>query len=272
MGLRTPPAPQEPLPEFEQARRKIASRSAADAEGQQNAISRRYAAMGNLNSGSYIKQQGLAADNAARTREDALSDVTAQESAAQRQINEAQQARDFAAGEAEKQRLYGTKEREGSQGFSAGQSQLQRDFQGKQFDQTFAEEKRSRGVQEGLAFDEFNRDNKALDFQKAQVLQAAGNGDAIGKYLDQIDAGAFGGSNKLATGSPASLSASPQPTIGTNAQNPALALDMQNYDKFVAIGLNTPPILKKQYFDNLSKFGINSTTIDAIKRRLNYKG
>ncbi len=259
MGLRTPPAPPQPLPEFENMRRKVASRTDADAQGQQDALKRRFASMGNLNSGAAIKTQQLATTDAARVREDALSDVNAQEAAAQRQIADAQTQRDFASSEAEKQRAYGTAEREGSQGFSSGQAQIQRDFQKGQFDQTFAEDVRRAGVTEAMAGKEFNRDSDYLKRNWATAIMQSGDPGAVQRILEQIDSGAYGELGDFS-------GSTPQPQVGGSmaARGDPTAVDTNAIQMWTQNQRGNPDQVAKM----ASAKGANAATVDAIRRRL----
>jgi len=172
MGLRAPQAPQvaqvakTPLPEFQAQRKKVEQRINADTQGQQDAMSRRFAAQGMLNSGAAIKNQGLVANQAAQNREDALAQVDAAEIGEQQRRQEVVDSRDFAANES---RL--------GRDFAAGESKLGRDFQGsesaiaralqasqfdrsfdhsgKQFDRTFEQSGKQFDKQFGLQKDQF---------------------------------------------------------------------------------------------------------------------
>jgi hypothetical protein len=129
-----------PLPQFDYARKRIAQQSTADEQGQQEALKRRFAAMGNVNSGAYVKQQAVAADDAAKRREDALGGVDAQEAQEVQRRAEVTEGRDFARSErvgsqdfANTQRMgsqdFANSQRLGSQEYASGESALQRKYQ-----------------------------------------------------------------------------------------------------------------------------------------------
>lgn len=109
MGLRAPtvaaaPQPKAPLPEFDVQRKKVEQRIAADTQGQQDAMARRFAASGMLNSGAAIKQQDIVANQAQVNREDALGQVDAAETGEQQRRQEIADAQNFQAAEAQKGR------------------------------------------------------------------------------------------------------------------------------------------------------------------------
>lgn len=167
MGLRAPSAPQmpqqpkAPLPEFAVQRKKVEQRINADAQGQQDAVNRRLAAQGMLNSGAAIKQQGLIANQATQNREDALAGVDAAENSELARRQEVQDNRDFSANES---RL--------GRDFAANESKLGRDLQGSQFDRSFAQSGSQFDRSFAQAGDQFN---KNFGLQKDQFREDKAN-------------------------------------------------------------------------------------------------
>jgi hypothetical protein len=175
MGLRAPGAPQtprSPLPEFALQRKKVEQRINADTQGQQDALQRRFAAQGMLNSGAAIKQQGIVANQAQQTREDALAGVDAAEIGEMQRRQEIQDNRDFAANEAKLGRE-----------FQASESSLGRALQASQFDRNFA--------QQGSQFDRnFRFQNKQFKAERGDQQRniAASISNMKGDQLDRYNA------------------------------------------------------------------------------------
>ena len=172
MGLITPQAPQmpqapkAPLPEFAAQRQKVEQRINADTQGQQDAMQRRFAAGGMLNSGAAMKQQGIVANQAQQNKTDALAGVDAAEMGEQQRRQEITDGRDFASSQAQMGRDFEGQQAQlgrdfaGSESalgraFSAGESKLGRDQQGSQFDKTF-----------GLQKDQFREDQSNTTFNR----------------------------------------------------------------------------------------------------------
>jgi hypothetical protein len=180
MGMRStgaPQAPKAPLPEFAAQRKKVEQRINADTQGQQDAMQRRFAAQGMLNSGAAIKQAGIVANQAQQNREDALGQVDAAELGEMQRRQEITDNRDFMSNEAKLGRDFGASESALSRAFQAGESKLGRDQQGSQFDRSFAQsgDQFDRTfAQQGSQFDKtFNQSNQqfkdTFGLQKQQV-------------------------------------------------------------------------------------------------------
>lgn len=118
--------PNKPLPEFDVARKRAQQQVASQKQEESDALARRYASMGNLQSGSYIKQQQLAEDRAAQRAQAADESITSQEMAMRRSLEEAERGRSFSAEQAGLQRAWGSGEREAGQRFAGEQAGLQR--------------------------------------------------------------------------------------------------------------------------------------------------
>lgn len=175
MGLRapqTPQAPKAPLPEFAAQRKKVEQRINADTQGQQEAMQRRFAAQGMLNSGAAIKQAGIVANQAQQNREDALGQVDAAEMGEMQRRQEVMDNRDFAANESKLGRDFQGQESAMARALQSGQFDRsfglqEKDFarQGEQFDRNFA--------QQGSQFDR-NFAQQGSQFDKQFGLQERG--------------------------------------------------------------------------------------------------
>lgn len=168
MGLRTPQNPQmpkAPLPEFQAQRKKVEQRINADTQGQQEAMQRRFAAQGMLNSGAAIKQAGIVANQAQQNREDALGQVDAAEIGEMQRRQEIMDQRDFASNEAKLGR-----------DFQGQESAIARALQKEQFDKGFGLQERDftrQGEQWQKSFDQgasqfdrtFNQSNQQFKDQ-----------------------------------------------------------------------------------------------------------
>lgn len=125
--------------QFDLARKKAAEQSTVDLQNRKDALARRFASLGNLDSGAQIKQEQLAQNDAASGLNNANEAINAQQNAELGRRKEVVQGQQFAAGESQKgrdfsaqqaamQRAYGTSERESGQQFTAGQQQKGQDF------------------------------------------------------------------------------------------------------------------------------------------------
>lgn len=175
MGLRQyqPVDLSKPLPEYDLARQQAQQAANAQKQGNQDALTREYSRLGNLNSGSFIKQSALNNDQSDQNLSQAQLGITAQESAAKRGLAEAEQQRQFQTSERVggqefqrgilgQQQAYGTSERLGGQQFqtglvgqqqqfAAGESALGRQLQESQFGRSFGLQQLEAGYQPGPA-------------------------------------------------------------------------------------------------------------------------
>jgi hypothetical protein len=93
-------APQtDPLPQFDNQREMVNRRLNQATQQGTDALKRKLAAIGNLNSGAAIKQEQNLLNDVNTQREEAMANVDAQEIAERARLNEAQTGRDFAANE-----------------------------------------------------------------------------------------------------------------------------------------------------------------------------
>lgn len=125
--------------QFDYARKKAADQSAVSLQARKDALARRFASLGNLDSGAQIKQEENAANDEASNLTNANEGINAQQQAELGRRKEVVMGQQFASGEAEKgrtfqagenalQRAYGTSEREAGQQFSGEQNAMQRKF------------------------------------------------------------------------------------------------------------------------------------------------
>lgn len=186
MGLRTPQnpqAPKAPLPEFQAQRKKVEQRINADTQGQQEAMQRRFAAQGMLNSGAAIKQAGLVANQAQQNREDAIGQVDAAEMGEMQRRQEVQDQRDFISNESKLGR-----------DFQGQESAMARALQSGQFDKTFGLQERDftrQGEQWKQSFDQgasqFDRNfaQQASQFDRNFAQQGQQFNDQMGLQKSQ---------------------------------------------------------------------------------------
>jgi hypothetical protein len=114
--------------EFDILRKRIKQQGQTKEQEAETAIKRRFAAMGNFNSGAAIKQEQLAKERVGQETTSAMQDIGFAEQAQQRQDRQVQEQRQFEAGEAEKNRSFSRGEREAGQGFQMGVLGKQQDF------------------------------------------------------------------------------------------------------------------------------------------------
>lgn len=103
-------APTGPIKEYDMMRQRAAQRADASAQQGREALQRRFAAMGGLNSGSAIKAQQLGSEAAARQKEDAIGGIDMAEQQERSRRDEVLAGRDFQASEAQKQRDFAGEE------------------------------------------------------------------------------------------------------------------------------------------------------------------
>ena len=83
------------LPEYDYLRRKTTEQSTQANATAQDALKRRFAAMGNLNSGSYIKQAQIQDESSDVSRQNALQDIGFQEAQSKRELDTQEQQKVF---------------------------------------------------------------------------------------------------------------------------------------------------------------------------------
>lgn len=127
--MATPVAPPN---EFDVARNRAAQQTNAAVQQQRDALKRRAAAIGNVNSGSFIKQDQIAAREGAKQLNDANEGINAAEQVENRRVREMKEQRDFQTAERIGSQQFATGERIGAQGFSTGERLATQKFAGQQ--------------------------------------------------------------------------------------------------------------------------------------------
>ena len=98
-----PSAPQAAAPSaagaFQQQRQRLTQRFTQQGQEQDDAMKRKLAQMGNLNSGAAVKLQQQGQDQIVQQREEAIGNLDSQQAQQQMQLDEAQRMRDFQGGQ-----------------------------------------------------------------------------------------------------------------------------------------------------------------------------
>lgn len=160
MGLRRP---EQNYDDYEIARKKIQQRGEVDRGRAQDTLQRQYARLGGLSSGSYIKQNQLVDQEVDEKIGDQRQEITALELAERRKAGQGDVEREFAAGEAEKQR-----------GFQREQSTQDLGFREKLF--SFDKETKLRQLD--LAQRELDNDARTTEFNKMISILGLDKGEA----------------------------------------------------------------------------------------------
>lgn len=170
--------------QFELARKRASAQNNAAVQGQQDALKRRFASLGSVNSGAAIKQNQMVAERGQENLAAVNQNIDAAQTAEFGRKAELQANRDFARSErlgsqdfmgsqAELGRKFSTSERLGSQAFAAGENATTRKIQQQQYD---ADMKFRKSVQESansqfadqmdLANRQFAEDRATTQFNK----------------------------------------------------------------------------------------------------------
>lgn len=158
------------LPEYDAMRSRLQQKNTAEVGQQQDAMQRRFAAQGGLNTGSAIKQAQVIADQGAQRLDDANQQVNEQEAGARRALQAAEDQKAFQSQEADYGRQFTAGENQAGRDFQAGESRLGRDFQA-------GESEKQRGFQKGMFDEDMAFKKSAQDWQ--QKVQS--------RQLDQSD-------------------------------------------------------------------------------------
>lgn len=154
----------EKLPEFEVLRTQAKQRAQQAGQSTQEALKRRFAATGQIGSGSAVKQTRLAGEGAQRVGEESLGRIDVAEAQEQRRRDETAIERKF---------------RERQQSFAEEQAEKQGAFQEKQF---AAGEERF-GKQFGLQEQQFEQD-KEIKAQQLQIQKEQFEIDKLGQAFN----------------------------------------------------------------------------------------
>lgn len=153
----------QPSNGFDAMRRRLEQRFTGQAQQGQDAIQRKLASLGNLNSGAAIKLQQQNQEQVGQQREDALAGIEAQEAQQNFQVAEAQKGREFQGMEAQKGR----------------------DFQGGQFDKSFGLDERTKLGQLDLAQQEMLMKQSEQDFNTITSAREQGYGYDLSQALPE---------------------------------------------------------------------------------------
>lgn len=148
------------LAEFDLLRQAQQRKTNSDMQSSDDAIKRRFAAQGGLNSGAYLKTANINANKIREDADTASQNIGFQEATAQRGIDEAQKGRDFQAGESQKGRDF------------------QKEISDKDFafkDKVFSFDSSSKLRELDLADKQFSLDKDTTEFNKRLALMEADN-------------------------------------------------------------------------------------------------
>ncbi len=132
--MAVPAAPGAPKPpdEFDLARQRASQQNQAAVQGQRDALKRRAAAMGNVNSGAFIKQDQLAQQEGAKQLQDANEGINTAKFAEDRRIQEIKDAQAYQTSERVGSQTFASGERLGSQTYATGERVAGQKFAGNQ--------------------------------------------------------------------------------------------------------------------------------------------
>lgn len=179
--------------QFDRARNVAQQQSGANLQGRQDALKRRFAQLGNLDSGVALKLQDQASNEEAANLNNANEGINAAQSAEMSRRREVLQGQQFGAEQAALQRAWGSSERTGSQDFSGEQNAMARKQQGEQFGQSLDETKAGR-TQQGEQFGQSLGEQQAGRLQQGaqfgqtlgeQQAQRAQQGEQFGETLTE---------------------------------------------------------------------------------------
>lgn len=114
--------------QFDVAKKKAAEQSAVALQARKDALARRFAALGNLESGARLKQEQIATDESEKNLGTANESIDAAQRSELGRRKEVVMGQQFAAGEAQKGREFAAEQAKGGQEFQAAQNELQRKF------------------------------------------------------------------------------------------------------------------------------------------------
>lgn len=160
--------------QFDVLRRRAKREANVQTQQGQEALKRRFASIGQLNSGAAIKQQQIAHQQGAERAERATQNIDLAEAQENQRRKELIEGRQFQSGEAAKQREFITGERLGGQEFAGNQAQLGREFATSERlgGQEFAggEAQKQRDFQQGLADREFQSQMQQNFFNNSATM------------------------------------------------------------------------------------------------------
>jgi hypothetical protein len=172
-----------PLPEYNQMRNRVQSQANSANQAAQDAIKRRFAAMGGLNTGSFVKQAQLQEDSNQASTQEALQGVDAEEAKARRELEQIESQKEFQSQEALQGRkaaayeaALGRQEAVKSRDFAAEQAVLQRNMQ-REFQNAdqqfradvFSFDSQSKLAQLEMQWEQLEQDRQTTEFNMEQA-------------------------------------------------------------------------------------------------------
>lgn len=173
------------LPEYDAMRARLNQQSNADVQQQQDAMQRRFASQGGLNTGAAIKQAQIVADAGVQKRDQGLQDINTQESAEQRRLAEGEANKEFQSNEAATGRS-----------FTANESKLGREQQQGQFESNQSFQDKWNTIGQSNTIKQLDLAAKSFDLQAQesafnQASAAAQMSDEQRQWLKQAHGGSF---------------------------------------------------------------------------------
>jgi len=167
---------------YDLARKRAEEQNLQEGQRRKDALTRRFAQLGNLKSGARVKQEQLAETESSRNLQRANEAIDAQQAAEMARRRELLLNQDFSSSEAEKQRGFATSERLGSQDFASGEAEKQRGFTTKERlgtqDFAFQQQQQNLRAREaefartyGLSLDQFKSAKEQFDKTFAEEVR-----------------------------------------------------------------------------------------------------
>lgn len=172
------------LPEYDAMRSRLGQRVNADTQQQQDAMARRFAAQGGLNSGAAIKQQQLVAESGAQNREQAMEGINQQESAERRRLAEVEAQKEFQSQEAAVGRQFQAQESQLGRQFQSKESLLGREHQRGMFDDDMKFKTKVQAWSESQAAKQMELAWAEMNFNKQVALSGMDDDELLGMGAD----------------------------------------------------------------------------------------
>lgn len=196
MGLRQPTTTPPKLPEFDKLRTQATQRINAQGGQASDALKRKFASLGNLNSGAAIKQEQKMQAELGEQREQAMAGIDVAEAQEGQRRLEVQENRDFAAGESRIGREFASGEAKLGRDFAGQESALSRALQSEQFgkqfglqNEVFGEQKNQNTFTNKLAGEEHALNVKNTNINTAKALAEAKDPGKIAAMFEQLNGG-----------------------------------------------------------------------------------
>lgn len=175
---------------YELLRKQAQQQGSAQQQQTDDALKRRFASMGALNSGEYVKQQQVAGDQLAQRQDQVNAQIGATEAQERMQLEQVEKQREFQSGEAEKQRGFMGGENAMQRAFAADQTKLGQQFQSGETEKAFGRQKsyldqdvEFKKLAASLAERQFNNEALAQQYNMGLSAWETGNGDQFLKWL-----------------------------------------------------------------------------------------